>query len=42
MLAVAARRAAAEGVTNGEPRGCSGDALPVDEATVPRGSVRCG
>jgi SAM-dependent methyltransferase len=42
MLAVAARRAAAQGVTNVETRVCSADDLPVDDATFHSVSVRFG
>jgi SAM-dependent methyltransferase len=42
MLAVAARRAAAQGVTNVETRVCSADDLPFDDATFHSVSVRFG
>ncbi len=42
MLAVAARRAAAEGIVNVETRVCSADELPFDDATFDTVSVRFG
>lgn len=42
MLAVAERRARAEGITNIDTRVCSADALPFDDATFDSVSVRFG
>src|SRR3954453_3586797 len=42
MLAVAARRAKAQGVTNIETKGCSADDLPFGDATFDSVSVRFG
>ena len=42
MLAVAARRAKAQGITNIETRVCSADDLPFDDATFDSVSVRFG
>lgn len=42
MLEVAARRAAAQGITNIETTVCSADALPFDDATFDSVSVRFG
>ncbi len=42
MLAVAARRARAQGITNIETTVCSADDLPFDDATFDRASVRFG
>jgi SAM-dependent methyltransferase len=42
MLAVASRRAAAEGLTNVETRVCSADDLPFDDGTFDSVSVRFG
>lgn len=42
MLAVAARRAQAQGITNVETRVCSADDLPFDDATFDSVSVRFG
>jgi len=42
MLAIAARRAAAQGITNVETRVCSADDLPFDDASFDTVSVRFG
>jgi SAM-dependent methyltransferase len=42
MLEVAARRAAAQGITNVETRVCSADDLPFEDATFDSASVRFG
>jgi SAM-dependent methyltransferase len=42
MLAVAARRASAQGISNIETKVCSADALPFDDATFDSVSVRFG